>query len=339
MFKNLTIGPKLIIEFTAVVLLVGVVAYFSLNRSQTENGGTGVTIGIARWGANPEFTRNTQGFKDGLAENGYREEENVEFIIRNPETDLEAQKEIIQSFIDAKVDLIFSITTPGTLVAKEMTSEIPIVFSVNTFPVESGVIESLESSGNNIVGTRNFISFARQYSAFEKIYPHSRTLAFIHRKGEPNSVAQHLETEEFLGERGVKVIDIAAIDLEDMRDQLESRIGEVDSMFSACDTLTHSAGGEEIIIELAKKHKKPSFACNKEGILRGHLMGNVADFYIIGKISGRQASLILDGINPSSLLTESPAEDYLIINTKTAKELGIAIPQYVLDDAEEIITE
>ena len=68
-------------------------------------------------------------------------------------------------------------------------------------------------------------------------------------------------------------------------------------------------------------------------------MGNVADFYSIGKISGNKAALILDGAKPSSLLTESPVEDYLVINTKTASEIGIGIPQYVVDDAEEIISD
>jgi len=211
------------------------------------------------------------------------------------------------------------------------------VFSVNTFPVESGVIESLEGSGNNLVGTRNYITVARQYTAFEKIYPHTKTLAFVHRKDEPNSVAQHLEMKALLEKKGIEVIDIASVDLADMRAQLELNIDAVDSIFSACDTLTHSLGGEELIVEFSMKHKKPSFACNKEGTLRGHLMGNVADFYTIGKISGRQAALILEGAKPSSLLTESPVEDYLILNRKTASELGVVIPQYVLDDAEEII--
>ncbi len=68
-------------------------------------------------------------------------------------------------------------------------------------------------------------------------------------------------------------------------------------------------------------------------------MGNVADFYIIGKMSGNKAGLILQGAKPSSLLTESSGEDYLMLNTKTASEIGIAIPQYVLDGAEEIINE
>jgi len=330
---------KRIIITGIVLILAVIIGFIWLSLKQEAPHEKQMTkIGIARWGSNPEFTRNVEGFKAGLVEKGYVEGENVIFIIKTPETDLAVQREIIQSFIDTKVDLIFSITTPGTLVAKEMTSEIPIVFSVCTFPVESNIIESLEGSGNNIVGTRNYIPVERQYSQFEKIYPHTKTLAFVHRKDEPNSVAQHLEMKALLNKKGIEVIDIAAVDLADMRAQLKSKIEVIDSMFSANDTLTHSPGGEEVMVELSKKYKKPSFAGNKEGTLRGHLMGNIADFYDIGKLSGIKAGLILDGANPSSLLTESPVEDYVIINTRTARELGIEIPQYVLDDAEEIVS-
>jgi len=296
------------------------------------------TIGIARWNSDPTYNGNVEGFKEGLAEMGYVEGENVKFIIKTPESDLEIQRQIIQSFIDEKVDLIFSITTPGTLVAKKMTSEIPIVFSVCTFPVESDIVESLESSGNNTVGTRNYISVERQYDQFEKIYAGTKVLAFVHRKGEANSDAQYLEMKALLKEKGIEVIDIGAVDLDDMRAQLESVIEGVDSIFLACDTLIN-VGGDEIVIEISKKYKKPCFACLKGSIPKGALVGNVADFHAIGKLSGIKAALILDGANPSSLLTESPVEDYVIINTKTAREVGIEIPQYVLDEAAEIVSE
>ncbi len=178
---------KSIITIIAIIA-VALIGFWRFPPTQTTADETKVfTIGIARWGSNPEFTRNVEGFKAGLAEKGYVEGENIRFIIKSPETDLKVQRQIIQSFIDEKVDLIFSITTPSTLVAKEMTSEIPIVFSVCTFPVESDLIESLESSGNNLVGTRNYIAVERQYNQFEKIYPHTKTLAFVHRKNEINS--------------------------------------------------------------------------------------------------------------------------------------------------------
>ena len=296
------------------------------------------TIGIAGWNSDLTYSGSVVGFKEGLAENGYVEGENVRFIIKNAESDLEIQRQIIGSFVEAEVDIIYSLTTPGTLIAKNVTSKIPIVFSIVTYPVEAGVIDSLESSGNNLIGTRNFVSVKRQYTAFKKIYPDTKTLAFVHRKGEPNSVAQHLEMKALLEKKGIEVIDIAAIDLADMRTQLESNIDAVDSLFSACDTLIN-VGGEEIVIEISKKHKKPNFGCLKGSVLKGALMGNIADFYVIGKISGRQAALIFNGVNPSSLLTESPEEDYIIVNTKTAAEIGLEIPQYVLNNAQEIVGE
>lgn len=326
---------NIILAIVIIILVVVAGFYFwQLHPETIEE--RAVTIGIARWVSNPEYDRNIQGFKDGLAENGYIDGEKVTFIIRNPETDKEKQIEIIQSFIDDKVDLIYSLTTPGALIAKEMVKDIPIVFSIVTFPVEAGIIESIESSGNNFVGTRNYVAVERQYRQFEKVFSNTKTLAFVHRKGEPNSMIQHNDMKKLLAKKGVEVIDVAAQDLDDMRSQLLNIIDTVDAIFSACDTLIQG-GGEKIVIEFSREHKKPSFTCNKDGVLKGALMGNVADFYVIGKISGRQAALILGGAKPSSLLTESPAEDYLIINTKTAQAIGVTIPQYVLDDAEEII--
>jgi len=321
-----------------ILLLVTILLISGCKSTQTETEEKVLTIGIARWVSNPGYDRNIQGFKDGLAEKGYVEGQNVNYIIENPETDKSKQRKIIQSFIDKDVDLIYSLTTPGILIAKEMVQDKPIVFSIVTYPVEAEVITALESSGNNLVGTRNFISVARQYNQFEKIYPNTKKLAVVHRKGEPNSVIQYNKFKTLLNEKGIDVIDIAAVDLADVRSQLTNRMDEIDSMFSTCDTLIQG-GGEEIVIEFSKKYKKPSFTCNKDGVNKGALMGNVADFYSIGKLSGNKAGLILQGAKPSSLLTESPVEDYLMINTKTASEIGIDIPQYVLDDAEEIVSE
>lgn len=324
-----------------IIIIIAVVltglGVFSLTQ-KTPHKKKMFTVGIARWNSDLTYSGNVEGFKGGLAEMGYVKGENVKFIIKTPESDLEIQRQIIESFVAAKVDLIYSLTTPGTLVAKDVTRKIPIVFSIVTYPVESGVIELLEGSGNNLVGTRNFITIERQYNQFEKIYACTKILAFVHRKDEPNSDAQFLEMKALLEEKGIEVIDIAAVDLDDMRAQLESVIEAVDSIFLACDTLIN-VGGDEIVIEISKKYKKPCFAGLKGSIVKGALVGNVADFHEIGKLSGIKAGLILNGANPSSLLTESPVEDYVIINTRTAREIGIEIPQYVLDDAEEIVSE
>ena len=319
----------------AAGIMIALIAYYS-NQERM------ITIGIARWGGSPEFGRSIEGFKEGLAENGYVEGQNVRFVVENPQTDLDKQRKIIESFINAKVDLIYSLTTPGTLVAKEMTAQmthpIPVVFSICTYPVESNLIASLESSGNNLVGTRNYVPPSKQYFAFEEIYHDTKRLGVVRREGESNSSNQLKEIKAILEKRGIQIIDIAAVDLDDMRVQLQKHIEEVDAIFSTCDTLTH-AGGEEIINEFAKRYKKPNFACNRLGVLKGALVGNVGDFKVIGKISGEKAALILHGSEPTWLQTESPREDYIIINQKTADELGITISQQLIRKAKEVITE
>jgi len=326
----------ILIAIVGVLILGGIGAYY-FGPSTKEM----VTIGIARWSDNPEFGRSVDGFKQGLAKNGYKEGENVRFIVKDPQANLDRQREIISSFVADDVDLIFSLTTPGTVIAKEITGKmenpIPVVFSVCTYPVESNLIASLESSKNNLVGTRNYVPFPQQYFVFERLYPDTKSIAVVRRQGEPNSTNQFGEVKILLETRGIRVVDIAAVDLDDMRTKLSDVIGQVDSIYSTCDTLTHSKGGEELIVELALKHKKPSFACNKEGVLKGHLVGNVGDFHAIAQISGEKAALILKGAKPSWLKTESPRDNYIILNQKTADIIELAVPKDILETAKEIV--
>ena len=195
------------------VLLGGIMIIFRYDQTETKP----VTIGIAQWVTNPEYTRNVEGFKAGLAEEGFVEGAQVQFLLENPDADIQHQREIINSFVQAEVDLIYSLTTPGTLIAKSLTNRIPIVFSIVTYPVRANVIESLRSSKNNLVGTRNYIPPSRQYYTFERIYPHTRALAVVHRKGEPNSIIQANELKSILEERGIRVLAITGVDLADLR--------------------------------------------------------------------------------------------------------------------------
>jgi putative ABC transport system substrate-binding protein len=299
-----------------------------------------MTVGVARWATNAEFDRSIEGFKQGLAVKGYIEGVNIQFVEMNPEANLDKQHDIIEEFIEQKVDLIFSLTTPGTIVAKKLTGEmqspIPVVFSVCTYPVESDLIASLDSSENNLVGTRNYVPFAKQYYVFEQLFPKTQSLAVVRRKGESNSSNQLKEVNAQLKKRGMTIIDIAAVDLDDIRRQLEVNAANIDAIYSTCDTLTHN-GGDEVIAEMGKRYQIPSFACNKEGVINGLLVGNIGDFKAIATISGEQAALILDGAVPSWLKTESPRDSYIILNETTAKALEVNISTTFLEKVKEVI--
>lgn len=296
-------------------------------------------IGVTRWVTNEEYDKNIQGFKDALAEAGLVEGKNVEYLIRNPELNFDKQREIVQEFIDKKVDLIYSLTTPGTLVVKKMVKDTPIVFSIVTYPVEAGVIESLSSSGNNLVGTRNFIHESKLLELLMKTTPSVKTIGFVHRMGEPNSMIQFNNMMREGKRWGLTVIGIHPEKVAETEEFCKRYVDKVDCYFMANDTLIQG-GGEVFVIKVANDNKKITLSGNKSGVLKGGLVGDIADFYTIGHLSGvKAASILVDGKKPTDLVTETQRGSFVLVNLKTAKLLGIKIPEEVLAISKIVIKE
>jgi len=291
----------------------------------------GLTVGVSLWISDSEYERNFDGFKTGLEEAGFVDGQNIRYIVENPNGDKTNQLRIIQSFIDQDVDLIYTLTTPGTLVAKKLTDEIPIVFSIVTFPVEVGIIDSFKNSGNNLVGTSNFVPIEKQVSLIMQLVPVEK-IGFVKRTGELNSEIQFNQMKDYVNQENIKISLLNSKSIDESKIILDYSIDFVDVFYQSCDTLVQS-GVEEIAIEIATAHNKPTFSCNKEGIEKGALVGNVADFANIGYISGQKAALILQGSSPSELNSEFQTVDNIIINLKTAKKLGIEIPENLINSA------
>ncbi|MCH7966729.1 MAG: ABC transporter substrate-binding protein [Thaumarchaeota archaeon] len=290
-----------------------------------------LTVGVSMWITDLEYERNFEGFKTALEEAGFVDGQNIRYVVENPHGDKTNQLRIIQSFIDQDVDLIYTLTTPGTLVAKKLTDEIPIVFSVVTFPVEAGIIDSFENSGNNLVGTSNFVSIEKQVSLIKQLVPIEK-IGFVKRTAELNSDIQFKQMKDYVEQENIEITLLDSMSIDQSKIILDYAIKYVDVFYQSCDTLVQS-GMEEIAIEIATSSNKPTFSCNKEGIEKGALIGNVADFANIGYIAGQKAALILQGSNPSELNSKFQTVDNIIINLKTAKKLGIEIPENLINSA------
>ncbi len=295
-----------------------------------------IKIGISQWDSNSEYAKNIAAFKAVLATEGYIEGKNIEFYIESPKAQKDVVPDIIKRFIDQRVNLIFVQTTPATLAAKKLTETIPIVFSVVTYPVEAEVIKSMESSGNNLVGSRNFVPMQKQYHTFKRLGVGATRFAFVHRKNEPNSTIQLRDFEALSQTENIEILDIAVTSKDEIFDLLEKNNGRFDAVFSACDTLVQT-GGEEEVIRYVSKYSLPDFACLASGIQKGSLIGNVADFVSIGTYAGDMAVKILRGVKPSSLASRTFDGDNIIVNMKRAAELKIKISKDLLEDASEVV--
>ncbi len=280
-------------------------------------------IGLAVWSGYPESVK---GFKEGLAEQGLIEGQNVTFIQGEKSTNEQLQKNVALSFKNAKVDLVYSLTTAGTNIVKSVMPETtPIVFSIVTYPADSGLIESFEYSGNNLTGTSNYVPIYQYFNLLKLILPRIKTIAIFHRKNEPNSKIQSANMLRVLKREGIIGLDREPENIAQVTRMGEELIGKVDAFMTTTDTLMQS-GGEKALIKLSLKNKIPILSSNKTGIIQGSTFGPVADFHTLGKMAGKKAALILmQGASPSRIRSEIQQPPLFLVNRHSTEMLGISI--------------
>ena len=286
-------------------------------------------IGLAVWSGYPDSVK---GFKAGLATHNIKEGNNLTLIHGKESSDKSIQADVAQQFIDEKVDLVYSLTTPGTAIMKSLLPEdTPIVFSIVTFPADSGLIESFDYSGNNLTGTSNYISMRHFIHMMDMITPDIKHAAIFHRKGEPNSKIQSANFIRQLRRKGIAVTDLEPENLEELIQMAEDVVSRADLFITTTDTLLQS-GGEEALIRISLKYKVPVLSSNKTGITQGALYGPVADFYTLGYMAGEKAADILkNGTPPSRISSEWQDPPLFLINRASLQHLGINLPEAVLD--------
>jgi len=281
-------------------------------------------IGISVWSGYPQ---SVNGFKDALKQAGLVEKENVTYLYRNAGSSKEKQVVIAEEFRDKNVDLVYSLTTPGTIIVKQyMPDSTPIVFSIVTYPADAGLIESFDYSGNNLVGTSNFVELKHYVKLLKDVLPDVKSVAIFRRKGEPNSKIQAVNLERLLRRENVEVIHQQASTTEEVALMAADIAASVDAFISTTDTLMQG-GGEQQLINVSKLTKTPILSSNKQGIFDGSTLGPVADFYILGKMSGEKAVMILKKkLAPSSLESSLQNPPNILVNRESLEHQGLTLP-------------
>jgi len=291
-------------------------------------------IGVSEWTGYPDSVK---GFKDSMTKGGFVEGRNVVYLDQQSGLNPSSQQEIAQSFKDAGVDLVYSLTTPGTLIMKQtMPQNTPIVFSIVTYPDDSGLIESFDYSGNNLVGTSNYVELTNYINLLEIVLPQTRSMAIFRKNKEPNSKIQAANMIRLAKRKNINVIDVPLESVDEVRDAALKLLGKVDVFMTTTDTLMQG-GGEQALIEVSLDKKIPILSSNKAGIEQGSTFGVVADFYVLGRMSGEMAVKILkENIHPMRLKSRTQNPPLTLINRKSARILGISIPKDELRKVEYI---
>jgi putative ABC transport system substrate-binding protein len=267
------------------------------------------------------------GFKDGMAEKGYVEGENITYVYEGPDVLTTEQ------LIEANVDLIFSSTTIDALGAQELTDSIPIIFTLTGDPVGVGLVESIANPGGNITGVMTVLSDTKRLELYTQIVPGIKRVLVPSESNRPQSVAVLEMLRPAAEELGLELVIVDAPDEAAAAALQESLPEDLDAIFllgsggvNPAATPAWSVTAIENGLPLSTEYH----LMTAEGV--GPLMSYGTDMYAVGKQSAGMVDEILKGRNPGEIPVQA-AELFLTVNLRTAEALGIEIADNILSKA------
>jgi putative ABC transport system substrate-binding protein len=282
-----------------------------------------------------------EAFRQGLRDLGYVEGRNLVIEYREAEGKADRLPALAAELVALKVDVIVAPITSAARAAKQATETIPIVFAVSADPVTDGFVTSLARPGGNVTGLSILAPelVGKRLELLTQAVPGVSRVAVLRLPG-----ALGERTDKYM----LKEAEAAARAL-GVRLQLVEARGPADIDRAFSDMTGARAGALTVLpsnmflrerrrlVDLAAKNRLPAVYSGRAVVDAGGLMSygpNIADNY---RRAATYVDKILRGAKPGDLPVEQPAKFELIINLKTAKDLGLIIPQSVLARADEVI--
>jgi len=294
-------------------------------------------VGLLTLGADPTRSGFWQKFLEAMRELNYVEGRNL--IVRRAFADGKADRMrgLVADLVQAKVDAIVTTSTLETLAAKRATSTIPIVMTVVPDPVEQGLVASLARPGGNITGLTSVVpGISQKYvELLREAVPLASRFAVV---GVPNSPFPEIRRELQTAARhfGITVSFIEIKDPDDFDPALaRAKKDGAGGIIAALGAFTYAHRVK--LVQLALKHRLPGIYWARDYVEAGGLMSYGASFDDVGRRAAYFVDRILKGAKPADLPVEQPTKFELVINLRTAKALGLTIPQTLLVRADQVI--
>ena len=276
-------------------------------------------------------------FRQGLKEAGFIEGQNVAIEYRSADNQPDRLATLVADLIRQPVAVIVG-STDAALAAKAATTTVPIVFASGSDPVRNGLVASLNRPGGNVTGLVYFsgVLGAKRLELLRQVVPRATIIAMLVNPNTPLTEAERRDVQAAAQAIGQQLV---IFDVSSERD--------IETAFATF--VQHGAGAllvgtggflnseRERIVTLADRYALPTSYSQREGVVAGGLMSygaNIADAY---RQAGIYAGRILKGEKPADLPVIQSTKFEFVLNLKTAKTLGLAIPSGVLAIADEVI--
>jgi putative ABC transport system substrate-binding protein len=292
-------------------------------------------IGFLSTAALSSLSPRLEAFRRGLQEFSYVEGKNIAIEYRSAEGNINRLPELAAELVRLKVESIITAGENPTHAAKQATSTIPIITTTVGDPVGLGFVASLARPGGNITGLSTVspdLSGKRLELLKETIPKLSRVVFF----DDTRSFERTKQIEAAARSFKVQLISLEVRNLDELENAFRSSAnGRADAFMVGASGFfnTHQTR----LVELAAKHRLPGMYTEQEFVLAGGLMTYATSIPDLYRRAATYVDKILKGAKPGDLPVEQPTKFELVINLKTAKQIGLTIPPNVLARADRVI--
>src|ERR1044071_108558 len=294
-------------------------------------------VGYVDAGSPATTGQRAQGFTQGLNELGYVDGQNLTIEYRWADGKLDRLPAFVADVVRSRVDVIVSSATPAIRIAQEQTTTIPIVMAGVTDPVGVGFVASLARPGGNITGLTHLAPdlTGKRLELLKEVFPRLLPVAVLWNPQQPRQRLGYAESQADAQGLKLTLTSAEARNREEIEAAfLAMRKERVEAFFELPDPVIFV--NRKLIVALAAKHRIPAMYSFSEYVDSGGLISYGASFPGLFRRAATYVDKILKGAKPADLPVEQPTKFDLVINLKTAKQVGVAIPQSVLYRADKV---
>ena len=293
-------------------------------------------IGVLTPGGN--FTPIFDGLREGLDRSGFRERQDVTFVIEDTKGEVSGLGDRAKKLIEGRADVLFVVTTAHALAAKRATSTVPIVFAMVGEPVGDGLVASFPSSRNNLTGVTSNVTqlSGKRLEILKEIKPGIKRVLVLTQPREVTAERAFGVLEDAARKQRIQLArrDVTS------REEIERTLAQISK--GSVDAIQHLSsvlitGHIDLLVEKAVKDKIPMATQEATLVKKGILFSYGPDFRFVGAQAARLVAKVLKGEKTSDIPIETPEKFFLAVNVTTAKTIGLKIPRNVLERVDRVV--
>ncbi len=285
------------------------------------------------------YARVVKEVSDGLNDTGYVEGRNLAVEYRWADFQYDQLPSLAADLVERKVKVIFATgSVISAIAAKKATGTIPVVFANGSDPLRYGLVASLNRPEGNVTGVTFYNSELgpKRIEIIRELIPHARNVAVLVNPKNPNAEPDSKEIQEAGHSIGMNIEIVNATNEHELNEAFRGLAKrQADALMVHIDALFQSR--REQIIALAAQYSIPTMYTSREYVPLGGLISYGTNVPAMYRLAGTYVGRILKGAKPNDLPIQRPTKFDLVVNLKTAKTLGLTIPESFLLRADEVI--